>query len=264
MSEAIRYCHNSKIIHRDLKLENILFADPFHSSLKIVDFGIAGMFSIGSEGEKSNAGSLLYIAPEVLSGRDIHASPSLDIWSMGCIIYYLLTGSHPFGRADTRKDITHNIITGSYTPIYQAREDIDEHWNRLLRGMLRTDPWKRWSLLQVTEHLNKVRLNPNASFSSESSSGGEDIEEVKEPEKTVVRRATTKINIEGRKTNHHKRTTSTSDEMKKSPASAQLQYGLCRKTRTPSTNGRSKKRQIEAESPNLKHLKVATARRSLV
>jgi serine/threonine protein kinase len=264
MSEAIRYCHNSKIIHRDLKLENILFADPFHSSLKIVDFGIAGMFSIGSEGEKSNAGSLLYIAPEVLSGRDIHASPSLDIWSMGCIIYYLLTGSHPFGRADTRKDITHNIITGSYTPIYQAREDIDEHWNRLLRGMLRTDPWKRWSLLQVTEHLNKVRLNPNASFSSESSSSGEDIEEVKEPEKTVVRRATTKINIEGRKTNHHKRTTSTSDEMKKSPASAQLQYGLCRKTRTPSTNGRSKKRQIEAESPNLKHLKVATARRSLV
>lgn len=222
MSEAIRYCHNSKIIHRDLKPENILFADSFHSCLKVVDFGIAGMFNIGSEGEKSNAGSLLYIAPEVLSGKDIQASPSLDIWSMGCIIYYLLTGAHPFGRADTRKDIVHNIVSGNYVPLNQARSDIDDHWNRLLRGMLKINPWKRWSLLRIAEHLNKVRLNPDFSFSSNSSSE-EEIEEIKEPEKAPVRRATTKINIEVRRTNNHQRNASIPDDVKKSPASAQLQ-----------------------------------------
>ena len=78
IAEAIRYCHNSKVIHRDLKLENILFSDKGKKHLKLVDFGISGIFN-GRQGERSNAGSLLYIAPEVLSGADNQANPSLDI-----------------------------------------------------------------------------------------------------------------------------------------------------------------------------------------
>ena len=79
IAEAIRYCHNSKVIHRDLKLENILFSDDSKSLIKIVDFGIAGMFAVGAGAERSDAGSLLYIAPEVLSGVDNRANPALDI-----------------------------------------------------------------------------------------------------------------------------------------------------------------------------------------
>lgn len=77
--DAVRYCHNSKVIHRDLKLENVLFANSNKNSIKIVDFGIAGMFSLGGSGEKSDSGSLLYTAPEVISRSDNRASPALDI-----------------------------------------------------------------------------------------------------------------------------------------------------------------------------------------
>ena len=79
MIEAIRYCHNSKVVHRDLKLENILFSSDSHTQIKIVDFGIAGMFGPNNHGERSDAGSLLYLAPEVLSGENNRANPALDI-----------------------------------------------------------------------------------------------------------------------------------------------------------------------------------------
>ena len=77
--DAVRYCHNSKVIHRDMKPENILFVNKEKKTVKIVDFGIAGMFSVGRVGESSEAGSLLYTAPEVLSGKDIRANPALDV-----------------------------------------------------------------------------------------------------------------------------------------------------------------------------------------
>ena len=79
MIEAIRYCHNSKVVHRDLKLENILFSSNSRNQIKIVDFGIAGIFGPNNHGERSDAGSLLYLAPEVLSGENNRANPALDI-----------------------------------------------------------------------------------------------------------------------------------------------------------------------------------------
>lgn len=77
--DAVRYCHNSKVIHRDLKPENIMFKDPNHQKIVIVDFGIAGIFNLGTCGEKSTAGSLYYLAPEVLNGTNNSACPELDI-----------------------------------------------------------------------------------------------------------------------------------------------------------------------------------------
>ena len=78
--DAIRYCHNNSIVHRDLKLENILFSTQTRRIVKIVDFGISGMFSLGkSEAERSDAGSLHYIAPEILTKADNRANPALDV-----------------------------------------------------------------------------------------------------------------------------------------------------------------------------------------
>lgn len=79
MCDSMRYCHTSKVIHRDLKPENILFSDDSKEFIKIVDFGIAGIFTAGQKGERSQAGTLLYLAPEVISGLDNTARPSLDI-----------------------------------------------------------------------------------------------------------------------------------------------------------------------------------------
>jgi calcium-dependent protein kinase len=90
MIETFIYCHLKGIIHRDIKPENILFSDTSKTRIKIIDFGVSGLF----QGEKSKAGSLQYMAPEVLSGWGIESLPPIDVWSLGCILYEMLNG-HP-------------------------------------------------------------------------------------------------------------------------------------------------------------------------
>jgi MAP/microtubule affinity-regulating kinase len=63
--DAMMYCHNRKLIHRDLKLENIMFANRNDTLIKIVDFGIAGM-AVNSNMDKLNIGTIRYMAPETL------------------------------------------------------------------------------------------------------------------------------------------------------------------------------------------------------
>lgn len=92
---AIAYCHNQKIIHRDLKLENILKIDHHSNKIKIVDFGIAGLYA-GRKSEVTKAGSIFYLPPEIFENKNVNASPSLDIWSIGIILYQLVVGKLPF------------------------------------------------------------------------------------------------------------------------------------------------------------------------
>lgn len=152
LCDAIRYCHNSNVIHRDLKPENIMFKDKEKKHIVIVDFGIAGIFNLGTLGEKSSAGSLLYLAPEVVSGGDNSACPALDIWSLGCIVYYMLTGKRPF-NANNRADVIKKIVKGE---IAELPTNLNR-WKGLIHGTLAVDPEKRWNILKTTESLYKIR-----------------------------------------------------------------------------------------------------------
>ena len=96
------YCHKYHIVHRDLKPENIIFESPESYRIKVVDFGISGL-SMGTNKEKSCAGSLKYMAPEILSYKNNEPDPAIDIWSMGCILYTLVTGNSPFRDKDKTK-----------------------------------------------------------------------------------------------------------------------------------------------------------------
>jgi len=99
--KAICYCHNNQIIHRDLKPENILFLDKEHTQVKVIDFGIAGLF----KGEINKAGSLSYMSPEVLSGVNYESYPYIDIWSLGCVLYEMLIGEKVFkGTSEEKKE----------------------------------------------------------------------------------------------------------------------------------------------------------------
>ena len=64
--------------------------------LKVSDFGIAGIKRAGLQGEKSTAGTTKFMAPEILSEKDISASKALDIWAIGIILYMMVFGFHPF------------------------------------------------------------------------------------------------------------------------------------------------------------------------
>lgn len=86
-------------MHRDLKLENLLFCSPDSDELKAIDFGIAGI-QCPTNCDNMNIGSLHYMAPEVLAGKVTRVSTSVDIWAMGIILYKMLFGSVPFhGKA---------------------------------------------------------------------------------------------------------------------------------------------------------------------
>lgn len=92
---AIDVCHSQGIVHRDLKLENVLFESKARSRIKVVDFGIAGRCT-PSVTDKTDAGTLRYMAPEVLNGTDTKAKPAIDIWAIGCMLYCMLFYKFPF------------------------------------------------------------------------------------------------------------------------------------------------------------------------
>ena len=100
--KGLSYIHSHNIIHRDIKLENIMISDienilingkiePFYW-IKIIDFGIA-KFTSSNKKEKGMTGTLYYMAPEVIKQNYDY---KCDIWSVGVILYILLTGKYPF------------------------------------------------------------------------------------------------------------------------------------------------------------------------
>ncbi|EGR33051.1 protein kinase domain protein [Ichthyophthirius multifiliis] len=101
--EGIRYCHSENLVHRDLKLENILLKSIDDKCIKIIDFGISGMGNTNHQ--KINIGSLRYMSPEVLQNKIKHIQPSIDIWSLGVILYGLLCGYLPFNDYVFQKNI---------------------------------------------------------------------------------------------------------------------------------------------------------------
>lgn len=101
ITEALEYLHSVGIIHRDLKPENILLNDDMH--IQITDFGSAKIVDTASEAmsEETNkprrssfVGTAQYVSPEILKSNCCYYSS--DLWALGCIIYQLMSGQHPF------------------------------------------------------------------------------------------------------------------------------------------------------------------------
>ena len=87
--KALAFIHSKQIVHRDIKPENILFSNKKdYSTLKLIDFGLAT-----TKRDKKSVGTPFYMAPEMISGD---SCPKSDIWSVGIIVYLMLTGKHPF------------------------------------------------------------------------------------------------------------------------------------------------------------------------
>lgn len=71
-----------------------MFVDKDHDKLKVVDFGICGRYSLDYI-DFTEAGSIRYLAPEVITSH-APAQPSIDVWAMGCILFWMVTGGSPF------------------------------------------------------------------------------------------------------------------------------------------------------------------------
>ena len=145
--QGLKYMHYRRIIHRDLKPENIFLDDK--SDLKIGDFGYAVKLSSKDEKRKSILGTIFYCAPEVIDRKNYDGySFKADIWSLGVIMYNLLTGILPF--FDINDNIYSKIIDGSFS--FPDDIEIGKAAKDLIKQILEVNPKKRPDLNQILSH----------------------------------------------------------------------------------------------------------------
>ncbi|XP_062014964.1 calcium-dependent protein kinase 34 [Rosa rugosa] len=146
--QIVHTCHSMGVIHRDLKPENFLLLNKDENSpLKATDFGLSVFYKQG-EVFKDIVGSAYYIAPEVLKRR---YGPEVDIWSVGVMLYILLSGVPPFW-AESEHGIFNAILRGHLDFSSDPWPAISAQAKDLVRKMLNSDPKQRLTAFQVLSH----------------------------------------------------------------------------------------------------------------
>ncbi|XP_024613559.1 MAP/microtubule affinity-regulating kinase 3 isoform X2 [Neophocaena asiaeorientalis asiaeorientalis] len=137
---AVQYCHQKRIVHRDLKAENLLLDADMN--IKIADFGFSNEFTVGSKLD-TFCGSPPYAAPELFQGKK-YDGPEVDVWSLGVILYTLVSGSLPFDGQNL-KELRERVLRGKYRiPFYMSTD-----CENLLKRFLVLNPIKRGTLEQI-------------------------------------------------------------------------------------------------------------------
>ncbi|XP_015331696.1 serine/threonine-protein kinase MARK2-like, partial [Marmota marmota marmota] len=143
MASALRTCHAKGIVHRDVKAENILLDS--RGRIKLCDFGVSGQFRRG-ELLHTVCGTITYWAPEMfLPGA--YSGPPVDVWSLGVVLYLMLTGHLPF-EGDTFEELKDQVLHRSWVlPAHLSFNTQD-----LVADMLTVDTMDRPSMAQVATH----------------------------------------------------------------------------------------------------------------
>ncbi|XP_026134760.1 MAP/microtubule affinity-regulating kinase 3-like isoform X3 [Carassius auratus] len=137
---AVQYCHQKHIVHRDLKAENLLLDADMN--IKIADFGFSNEFMVGNKLD-TFCGSPPYAAPELFQGKK-YDGPEVDVWSLGVILYTLVSGSLPFDGQNL-KELRERVLRGKYRiPFYMSTD-----CENLLKRFLVLNPAKRGTLEQI-------------------------------------------------------------------------------------------------------------------
>ncbi|TEB21757.1 Pkinase-domain-containing protein [Coprinellus micaceus] len=140
---AVAYLHDNQIVHRDLKLENVLLDE--RCRVKLGDFGFTREYERGAYME-TFCGTTGYASPEMLQGRK-YQGPEVDVWSLGVILYCLLTGTLPFDD-DDEYVMREKIIKDDFEdPAWLSLESRD-----LLQNILQKDVAKRYTIPQILAH----------------------------------------------------------------------------------------------------------------
>uniref|UniRef100_A0A4W5QBS6 non-specific serine/threonine protein kinase n=1 Tax=Hucho hucho TaxID=62062 RepID=A0A4W5QBS6_9TELE len=137
---AVQYCHQKHIVHRDLKAENLLLDADMN--IKIADFGFSNEFTMGNKLD-TFCGSPPYAAPELFQGKK-YDGPEVDVWSLGVILYTLVSGSLPFDGQNL-KELRERVLRGKYRiPFYMSTD-----CENLLKRFLVLNPAKRGTFEQI-------------------------------------------------------------------------------------------------------------------
>merc|ERR1712166_1307644 len=156
---GVEACHAVGIAHRDLKPENLLLREvqtpgimPVEGTLLVSDFGLSNWFRSQNGTGPTNLlgtprGSTKYAAPEIIQGKGMYVPSSIDVWSMGVILYIMFAGQFPFTEATMRCDLFKKYVQGGFAWPDHFNRDLVE----LCSGMLCVDPQARWTIAQIKQ-----------------------------------------------------------------------------------------------------------------
>ncbi|CAM9519290.1 unnamed protein product [Ascophyllum nodosum] len=147
---AVRHCHDRRVVHRDIKLENLLWEHPGDDAEpQLADFGLSVTFSDDSDVFREDVGSIFNLAPEVLAKNYTKAC---DCWSVGVIAYMMLSGMPPF-RAPTDDGVKLKIRwTKASSSCHKLWENVSEDAKDFIKRLLVKDPNKRMTAEEACAH----------------------------------------------------------------------------------------------------------------
>ena len=143
MALAIKHIHDRKILHRDLKTQNIFMTQS--GQIKIGDFGIARVLQHTYDCAQTAIGTPYYLSPEICQEKPYNQKS--DIWSLGCILYEMVTLRHAFD-ANSMKGLVLKILRGNYPAIPSTYSD---DLKGIIAEMLIKEPQKRPSMRRILE-----------------------------------------------------------------------------------------------------------------
>jgi serine/threonine protein kinase len=161
IAEALSAAHSGGIIHGDIKPENILVRRDGHS--KVLDFGLARRIA-GESGGTGFVGTLRYMSPEQTEGEQL--TPATDIFSLGLVLFELITGKHPFPSKSPVETAT-SILSSSPPSASSINPEISKSLDAFLAGMLARDPAQRPSANHVAQFLRAEAARRNHDASSD-------------------------------------------------------------------------------------------------
>ena len=156
--KALSFIHSKNIIHRDIKPENILFSDKRNIfSLKLIDFGLATF----QEQEKKTVGTPMYMSPEMVDGKGTYVS---DIWSVGVVVYQMVTGKLPFdgGENDENQILYEHIKNDEYNKEKLNNVECSDDVKDFIDKALQKDIKKRMTVQEALNHPWIKKFNVNS------------------------------------------------------------------------------------------------------
>ena len=169
-AKALHYAHSRGVIHRDIKPSNIMLTQ--NSDVRIIDFGIALVADSEISRIEGIAGSPSYMSPEQVQSLEL--TNRSDLYSLGGVMYELLTGTRPF-RAGNLAKLLHQIVYATPPPIHTLRADVPEELEVVVATAMQKDPERRQkSGLELAGELTRVhqqlrqknsRMNQQEQFS---------------------------------------------------------------------------------------------------